>query len=139
MYLTRLIYASSVTHSLTDVDINNILSGARKNNREHNVTGMLCFDSYSFLQCLEGSRENVNKIYNVIAGDRRHSKLEIIDYKEIDKREFTNWSMGYIPSASMSNSLILKFSGSSKFNPYEMNGDSAYKMLLALKESLPSV
>jgi hypothetical protein len=56
MFLVRLIYASTVADTFKPTDIECILTTARKKNKQHGLTGMLCFNSRYFLQCLEGSR-----------------------------------------------------------------------------------
>ncbi|TQV77499.1 BLUF domain-containing protein [Aliikangiella marina] len=139
MYLIRLVYTSSVSEQFSQGDIENILDVARKNNNKLNVTGMLCFNSRLFLQCLEGSRENVNKVYHTILNDPRHEKIEILEYQEISEREFDTWSMGYVPESSLTKPLNLRFSGSPHFSPYEMSGDSAHRLLLALRDTVPNI
>lgn len=134
MFLTRLVYASSITEDFNCDDIENILSCARKHNTKNNVTGMLCFNRKYFLQCLEGSRTNVNNAYHKILNDKRHSRIVLLDYKEITKREFSNWSMGYMPESSLTAPTSLKFSGKNEFSPYEMSGESAHQMMLELKD-----
>lgn len=95
---------------------------------------MLCFNRKYFLQCLEGSRTNVNNAYHKILNDKRHSRIVLLDYKEITKREFSNWSMGYMPESSLTAPTSLKFSGKNEFSPYEMSGESAHQMMLELKD-----
>ncbi|WP_415901144.1 hypothetical protein [Neptuniibacter sp. QD48_11] len=63
----------------------------------------------------------------------------MLDYKEISTREFCEWSMGYIPESSLTAPINLKFSGTPEFDPYKMSGESAFQMLLALRESVPSL
>ena len=46
--------------------------------------------------------------------------------------------MGDIPQSNLTELLNLQFSTSDQFNPYEMSDESAYKMLLELKQNLPS-
>ncbi|CAK2913912.1 hypothetical protein VCRA2126O85_400033 [Vibrio crassostreae] len=46
--------------------------------------------------------------------------------------------MGDIPQSSLTELVNLQFSTSNQFNPYEMSGESAYQMLLELKQNLPS-
>lgn len=49
----------------------------------------------SFLQCLEGQREDVLEIFEKIKKDERHdSILELVE-EEDSKRYFPNWYMGY--------------------------------------------
>lgn len=62
MFLVRLVYASQISDHFSADDIESILKKARKNNKKLNVTGLLCFNRKYFLQCLEGSRTNVNTI-----------------------------------------------------------------------------
>lgn len=133
MFLTRLVYASSISDNFSCDDIEHILAEAREHNKENNVTGMLCFDNKHFLQCLEGSRLNVNNTYYRILNDKRHCQVIILDYKEIPMREFSDWSMGYLPESGLTASLNLKYSGSAEFSPYDMSGDGAHLMLLELK------
>ncbi len=139
MFLTRLVYTSTISESFSSEDVTTILETARKNNDKNNVTGMLCFNRKYFLQCLEGSRTTVNKTYHFILNDPRHSNIIMLDYKEINMREFSEWSMGYMPESSLTSPINLAFSGTPEFNPYEMSGESAHKMMLALKNSVPSV
>ncbi|WP_440903029.1 BLUF domain-containing protein [Catenovulum sp. SX2] len=139
MFLTRLVYTSTITDSFSPSDIELILEAARKNNGKRNVTGMLCFSRKYFLQCLEGSRTQVNQIYQKILNDPRHTNIVLLDYQQISHREFSEWSMSYIPESSLTSALSLKYSGASTFNPYEMSGESAHEMMLLLKCTIPSV
>ncbi|REL27091.1 BLUF domain-containing protein [Thalassotalea euphylliae] len=139
MYLVRLIYASCKPRDIVDESINDILVSARKHNTANSITGLLCFNRKYFLQCLEGSRKKVNETYQRILQDDRHEKIIMLDYCEIVKREFTDWSMGYIPDSSLTHDINLKFSGSSEFDPFEMSGESAHQMMLELKEQVPVV
>ncbi|MFT6790267.1 MAG: hypothetical protein ACJAVX_003668 [Pseudoalteromonas rhizosphaerae] len=139
MFLTRLIYASTITEHFNPSSLEEIIEKAALNNEKNNVTGMLCFNRKYFLQCIEGSRTDVNKTYNKILNDKRHTEIILLDYREINAREFSNWSMGYVPTSRLSAQINLKFSGSSEFSPYKISGASAYMMMLELKNSLPTV
>jgi hypothetical protein len=139
MYLTRLIYTSTTSSSFKSNDVENILSEARVHNKKSNVTGMLCFNSNYFLQCLEGCRNEVNMTYHKILNDKRHTNIVMLDYKEIDAREFDSWSMGYLPDSKLTKPINIKYSCSTAFNPYEMSGKSAHLMLLDLKDTIVSI
>ncbi len=139
MYLTRLVYTSTISEVFSSNDIDNILATARENNEKNNVTGLLCFNRKYFLQCLEGSRRKVNETYHRILNDPRHSNIIMLDYCEIITREFNQWSMGYMPESSLTRPLNLKYSGNSDFSPYEMSGESAHQMMLSLKDSVPTI
>ena len=134
MYLIRLIYASKISNSFNDRDIDNILSKSKKNNKIVNVTGALIYNNKYFLQCLEGSRIHVNKLYHSILLDKRHSDSSILNYEEISQRDFDQWQMGYVPSPKISGDLILKYSGERKLNPFSMSGESCYLLMKEMKD-----
>lgn len=138
MFLTRLVYASTMTDAFNCDDIEGILGAARKNNSGNSITGMLCFNRKYFMQCLEGSRADVNETYQRILKDERHSNVVLLDYKEIDAREFDHWSMGYLPESSLTCPTILKYSVTAEFNPYEMSGESAHLMMVELRRVAPT-
>jgi len=139
MFLTRLIYASSIAEGFNISDVENIIHSARENNSSLDVTGLLCFNQNYFLQCLEGSRTNVNHVYQQILNDHRHTKIIMLDYREISVREFSSWAMGYVPATSMTAPINLRYSGSREFNPYAMSGNSAHALMLELRSSIPTV
>lgn len=136
MYLVRLIYCSAVTNELNMREVEQIISTAKENNSKDEVTGLLCFNRKFFLQCLEGSRTNVNKIYHSILNDPRHNKIVLLEYDEIAQREFPNWAMGYVPESDLTKPLCMKYSGDSEFNPYEMRGESCLGMMLELRDNV---
>lgn len=138
MTLTRLIYASTITPQCDTKMLETILSQSRKNNGEAYLTGLLSFSDKYFLQCLEGSRSQVNHTYNRILNDPRHTNVIIISFEEISSRDFGDWSMGNVPSSALTSLLNLQFSASNTFNPYELSAKSAYLMLIELKKNLPS-
>ncbi|MFA0016056.1 BLUF domain-containing protein [Vibrio lentus] len=138
MLLTRLIYVSTLCESCDATALDDILKISHDRNKESHLTGLLSHNDKYFLQCIEGSRTAVNHTYNHILNDQRHKKVMILYFKEIDYREFGDWSMGDIPQSSLTELVNLQFSTSDQFNPYEMSGESAYRMLLELKQNLPS-
>ncbi|MBN2858102.1 MAG: BLUF domain-containing protein [Candidatus Delongbacteria bacterium] len=110
--LSHLIYASRSEKGITEKDILDILKFARKNNKAVNVTGMLLFDSGSFLQVLEGDEEELNKLFKTISKDKRHTDIVKIVNEAIPERKFKDWSMGY---ASLSKSELMKIDGLNDF------------------------
>ena len=69
-------------------------AASKANNPALGITGVLCFSEGIFLQVLEGGRSAVNRLYNRIAADPRHSEVELLCYEEIGERRFAGWSMG---------------------------------------------
>jgi len=63
----------------------------------------------------------------------------MLDYKEIIEREFSEWTMGYLPESSLTQPLNIRYSGTPEFSPYEMSGESAHQLMLALRSSIPVI
>ena len=127
--LIRLIYASTASEGVGLHEFKGILQQAQGNNHRRDLTGVLAFNSKVFLQALEGSREQVNELYSRLLRDDRHNTVAMLDYAEIDEREWTNWSMGFAAPSADNRALFLKYSGQSVFNPYAMSGSNVKKLL----------
>jgi len=97
---------------------------------------MLSFGDSMFLQVLEGSRRTVSQTYNRILLDKRHVNAELIDFSEIEHRDFGVWSMKVVQIDNHSGvrDLILKYSNSSTFSPISMSGKQSLNFLRELIE-----
>ena len=93
--LIQLVYASAAAADFGVVDLDQILRAARTNNQRAGVTGVLLFESGSFFQVLEGLPEDVDKIFERISGDPRHSRVVMLLKREVSTRLFGDWTMGY--------------------------------------------
>lgn len=129
MFLSRLTYASRATDALTANDIEQILDSSRRNNGRAGVTGILMFSSREFLQCLEGSREAINQTYNRILGDPRHTEIQVLDCREIDRRLFPDWGMQALPPAWFTRQKLLRYGERELFAPLRMSAGSALALL----------
>ncbi len=136
MFLVRLIYVSQATELFRPDQIEKILVSARQSNAEKDVTGALFFSRKYFLQCLEGSRSAVNETYHRILRDGRHENALLLQYQEIDRREFSEWSMAYLPESSKLAPLIKTYSRSAILEPYNMSGESCHQFLIALRVAM---
>lgn len=122
MKLVRLIYASRFTHGVGPNDVQDILRVSREHNEAAGITGVLCYDPRFFLQCIEGERMVVNKLYGHILGDERHKDVMLLEYSEIPMRLFSNWSMAYVSLGEMTGRILIKYGADATFDPYEMSG-----------------
>ena len=127
--LVRLIYASTATENVGMTEFKGILQQSQVNNNRRDLTGVLAFNSKIFLQGLEGSREEVNDLYTRLLRDPRHHTVAILEYAEIEEREWAQWSMGFAAPSADNRALFLKYSGQSVFNPYAMGGAAVKKLL----------
>jgi hypothetical protein len=130
--LVRLLYASRAAAAVDDDVLNAILKQCRVNNPALGVTGVLCFSGGLFMQVLEGGRSVVNRIYNGIVADPRHSDVVLLCYEEISERRFAGWSMGQVNLARLNPALLLKYSETEALDPYSLSG----RMSMALFDEL---
>ncbi|MBL0029030.1 MAG: BLUF domain-containing protein [Rhodanobacteraceae bacterium] len=133
MRLVQLIYCSRVVTGVHGTAITSIVDVSRFNNARDGVTGALCFNANFFLQCLEGERGAVNETYHRILRDPRHEGALLLRYDEVSKRQFGDWSMGYLSSQAMAPDLLLQYGSNDRFDPEQLGADAALDFLLALK------
>ena len=120
--LVRLLYASRAAEAVNQDDLVAILRQSRSHNPALGITGVLCFSEGIFLQVLEGGRSAVNRLYNRIATDPRHTQVELLVYEEIGERRFAGWSMGQVNMALLNPALLLKYSERPALDPFAVSG-----------------
>jgi hypothetical protein len=115
-------YASRANPAVDQDELISILRKSKANNPSLGVTGVLCFSEGIFLQALEGGRSAVNRLYNRIATDSRHTQVELLSYEEIGERRFAGWSMGQVNITRLNPALLLKYSERPTLDPYAVSG-----------------
>ncbi len=133
MRLVRLIYTSRMKDGVDPSELARIHETAMRNNQASGTTGMLAFGNDRFLQLLEGSRTAVNHLYSKISADSRNTDVALLEYSEIVERDFDQWSMKLVLVTDQKKILLRKFSTTDDFDPYNMSGQSAYRLLLSLR------
>jgi Sensors of blue-light using FAD len=130
--LVRLMYASRAVPAVDQEELLAILKKSKANNSKEGVTGVLCFSEGVFLQVLEGGRNAVNRLYNRITRDSRHTDVVLLNYEEVEERRFASWSMGQVHMGRLNPALVLKYSETAKLDPYVVSG----KVSVALFDEL---
>lgn len=135
--LVRLLYASRATQDIDDALVAGILRHSQRHNQEHGITGILC--TYSpgnvFLQVIEGSRAEVNSLYNAIVQDPRHREVTLLEYGEVSERRFASWRMGSVNLNRVNTGLILRFAERPVLDPFIMSGPVCMALLNELVSS----
>ena len=68
MNLIELVYVSKAGKRLNQDELEGILSKARKNNTDTDITGLLLYDGYgTFIQVLEGPEPAVENLFEKIS------------------------------------------------------------------------
>lgn len=137
MALVSLVYASRVDPLVRSAgDVGAILESARRHNTADNITGMLAFNGYYFMQCLEGERKAVNSTFRRISADRRHTDVTLMSVRETAKRSFGSWAMGYVPDQEATRQLLLKHGESDAFDPLSIPAENLDQLLIDMSRSL---
>ncbi len=90
-----IVYASSARWHLSEIELENILKRARINNTASGISGLLLYSGGNFLQVLEGAKDVVEKLYDRIERDNRHTGVMRLMEITSQERNFDGWSMGY--------------------------------------------
>ncbi len=138
--LVRLLYASRAVDPIDGAMLDSILERSRGYNREHGITGVLCSyeEGNGFLQALEGSRDEVNRLYNDIVRDPRHQDVVLLAYEEITERRFASWRMRRIDLGRVNPSVLLRYSELPVLDPLRLSAKPAMALLEELIETQPA-
>ncbi|WBO85454.1 BLUF domain-containing protein [Hymenobacter yonginensis] len=91
----RIVYLSSATGDLDEQQLKDLLLHSRRKNQARAITGLLLVSEGDILQVLEGERQAVEQLYDLIARDVRHSHIYKLADGPIPERAFPDWSMGF--------------------------------------------
>ncbi|MDX1518571.1 MAG: BLUF domain-containing protein [Gammaproteobacteria bacterium] len=91
----ELLYASTAIIKFKRDNLFQLLAAARSKNKRLDITGMLIYSNGYFAQLLEGEEAAVRKLYETICNDHRHKNIKKFYEGPIDKRFFTEWTMGF--------------------------------------------
>lgn len=94
--LYQLTYRSKAVPEITAEEIKSILFTSNEKNSENNITGCLLYNEGFFVQILEGAKQNVKEIFEVIEADKRHTMVEVLSEGETTERFFEKWWMAYL-------------------------------------------
>lgn len=139
MKLVRLVYASRLLAPLNRVGVQRVLAAAEMRNPPRQITGFLAVSQRYALQCLEGPRDGVNEIYNLIARDARHEGVELLHYSEPWHRTFGRWYMGFSNELSSAAPNAKRWHDGDGLNPYLVESDMIESVVEELSLRLEQV
>jgi len=138
--LVMLIYASSALKPLTSDELVAILKKAREKNARLDITGMLLYKNGNFLQALEGPEQAVMDLYKTIQQDARHYQVATILKRPIQKRDFSEWEMGFVDLGKPELKEVPGYTAFLKepftIERFNENPSIAYEFLQAFKEGM---
>lgn len=111
-----LVFISTAKKLMSDAELLDLLQSARSKNSENNITGMLLYGEGTFMQVLEGEKEDLQRVYNAIQADFRHRNIIVMISGILNERIFPKWSMSF---ASVNSDVLQMIEGYT--NPANMN------------------
>jgi hypothetical protein len=99
----NLVYCSRAVQNMDKETLEKIIATAKHHNPRWGITGLLVFGSGIFFQWLEGPKDNVTRLFEIIAADPRHTHVVLLT-QEDDFRErlFPNWDMELVAAEDIS-------------------------------------
>ncbi len=94
--LYQLTYRSEAKPEISAQEIKDILEISKSKNAKSNITGCLLYNEGFFVQILEGEKEEVKAVYNIIEADKRHTMVQVLSEGETRERFFEKWEMAYL-------------------------------------------
>lgn len=91
--ITSLVYVSTSRPGLDQDDLLTIMTVSQRNNERAGITGLILFNGFNFMQCIEGERALANECLHRIGLDERHSGMTIISHREIAAPQFAESRM----------------------------------------------
>jgi hypothetical protein len=92
----HVLYRSRATVLLTPGQLNDLLEESRAWNKQHQITGLLCYcTSGHFVQVLEGSAQHVQALFARIRQDPRHCEVIALSDRATEMRWFSDWQMAF--------------------------------------------
>ena len=99
--IVQLVYASRPVGALDHLDVQQIIATSRRHNWRAGVSGSLLFTGTGFVQILEGRQDAVQKLFDRISIDKRHTKVRVVQQAPLARRAFPNWTMGCLVDAQL--------------------------------------
>jgi hypothetical protein len=109
MNLYYILYSSTPTRQLSDLELEDLLYVARTENGVRYITGMLLCFSNMYIQLIEGPEIHIHQLYRNIRNDSRHYEVTTLKEGVIEKRFFSDWTMGYDKSESSFDDTRISF------------------------------
>ena len=105
--LYNIVYCSKATADVDDAAVTRIIDASRRHNPARGITGLLVFGSGVFFQWLEGPRDTVTALLNLLKTDTRHDNVVVFsENEESRERLFPDWDMELVSTADIRDVLV---------------------------------
>lgn len=93
MYISRSRLADSNDTEQKEKELASILNSAQYHNPINGITGAMLYSDGYYCQILEGPRTAIEKLFEIIKNDSRHSQIKLLYFNPIAERHFEHWRM----------------------------------------------
>ena len=93
--MLSVVYISSVKDGFSAADLVALLEQSREKNARLGITGMLLYKDGNIMQVLEGPDDVVRQLVKTIYADDRHHRVIQLLERQIEQRQFPDWTMGF--------------------------------------------
>jgi len=91
--LCVLAYRSVAVGTPTEDDMLTLMRAAQSRNKAENVSGVLLYDHGRFFQWLEGPISALERLWDSISHDPRHTEIRVLRQEPISERLFAEWDL----------------------------------------------
>lgn len=91
-----LLYYGVESFAFKQEDFEELLKQSRERNKHLSITGKLIYCEGTFIQILEGTKQNVEAVYRSIKRDQRMVATKLIANGTVEKRYFKDWNMDFV-------------------------------------------
>jgi hypothetical protein len=116
-------------------EIAGILATSRINNARAGITGALIVNSGFFAQVLEGPRSAVEKLFETIQQDHRHSDVQVLLASPITVRAFPNWAMAFVGQSPLHQHALAWLQTETGFHTGHLIGERLYTIVMEMAYS----
>jgi Sensors of blue-light using FAD len=100
--LYNVVYCSRATAGVDDAAVARIIESSRRGNPARGITGLLVFGSGIFFQWLEGPRDTVTELMEILKTDPRHENVvSLTESEEVRERLFPEWDMELVTTENI--------------------------------------
>jgi hypothetical protein len=131
IYYSRNVIPDIAPDATVEETIASILSSARVANKANNITGALMFTASGFAQALEGARDVVERTFERICADPRHTDVTVLSFTPTERRCFPDSPLGFAAqtSADISDPLAALLGDLGSAGPRATTGSDVLRML----------
>ncbi len=94
--MKAIMYKSIPSKDIGKSKFQELLQNSQERNRLHSVTGYIFLSKTKIVQLIEGDDVVINKLYDRIKLDNRHTEVSVILDKQIERRTMMNWNMAIL-------------------------------------------